>query len=56
MLIYVIFMYDVIYCVEYFDDRIFYLRFFVEVLDYLGFVIIVCGGLWLIKINGFSWI
>lgn len=56
MLTYFIFMYDVIYCVEHLEDRIFYLRSSVEVLDFLGSVIIACGGLWLIKTNGFSWI
>lgn len=56
MLTYFIFMYDAIYCVENIDDRIFYLRSSVEVLDYLGSVIIACGGLWLLKTNGFSWI
>lgn len=56
MLTYVIFMYDAIYCVEHLDDRIFYLKSSVAVLDYLGSVIIACGGLWLIKTNGFSWI
>lgn len=56
MLTYVIFMYDAIYCVEHLDDRIFYLKSFVEVLDYLGSVIIACGGLWLLNTNGFSWI
>lgn len=56
MLMYVIFMYDAIYCVENIDDRIFYLSSSVEVLDYIGSVIIACGGLWLLKTNGLSWI
>ena len=56
LLVYTIFLYDVKYSIENLDDMIFCVRSLVSIVVFAGSVITSCSGLWVVKIEGLSWI
>ncbi|XP_056006565.1 RING finger protein 145-like [Ostrea edulis] len=58
IVIYFLFVYDGLcsHPMEYLDDIIYYIRATVQVLDFVGSVILAGRGIWVIKTGAFSWI
>ena len=56
LFVYTIFLYDIKYSVENLDDMIFYIRSFVSILVLVGSVNVSWSGLWVVIIEGLSWI